>query len=391
MGIVADASGNVFAMGMFKEGIIDLDPGPDTANYWAGTSLVYLDKLDANGGLIWAMRTFAQSGHDLKMDGSGNLYLAGNIAAAYDFDPGPDTVIIGKPRTFMDYFWVLTSDTGYVLAKAFDGIGDANSANFDAAGNIYVAGGTGAYHKWDNKGNLIWSGYYGVNNPCKTIGVDGMQNVYTMGNFHTPIDLDPGADTAIFRPVYSGIFVNKLAQSAGAPLPLTWISLEGHLNNVQHSTLSFTVNEENVKDYTVEKSMDGTSYNKIASLEGKGNGMHSYVYTEPTALQQTAWYRILQTDLDGHSGYSAVIRLRAGKARLAATVYPIPARGNVTLQITGDELLHTKAVLIDLKGIQVKSILINDYNTAIDLHNLPHGMYLLQLANGSNLKVMKQE
>jgi len=102
-------------------------------------------------------------------------------------------------------------------------------------------------------------------------------------------------------------------------------------------------------------------------------------------------YRILQTDIDARSGYSAVIRLSAGKARLSATVYPIPARGNVTLQITGDELLHTKAVLVDLKGIQVRSILVNDYNTSIDLHNLPPGMYLLQLANGSSLKIMKQE
>ena len=137
--------------------------------------------------------------------------------------------------------------------------------------------------------------------------------------------------------------------------------------------------------------MDGTSFSKIASLQSKGNGTHSYVYTEPAVLQQTAWYRILQTDVDEHSTYSTVIRLIAGKARMSATVFPVPARGNVTLQITGEELLHTKALLVDMKGLVIRSVLINDYNTLIDLHNLPGGLYLLQLANGSSLKIMKQE
>jgi hypothetical protein len=206
------------------------------------------------------------------------------------------------------------------------------------------------------------------------------------------IDLDPGIDTAIVRiNVTYGIFVNKLAQSAGGSLPLTWLNLEGHLNNQQQSTLGFTVNEDNVVRYTVEKSMDGTTFSTIASLQSKGNGTHNYVYTEPTALQQTAWYRIQQTDIDGRTGYSAVIRLTAVKTLVSATVFPVPARGQVTLQITGEELLHTKAVLVDVKGIQVKSILINDYNTVIDLHNLPGGLYLLQLANGSSLKIVHQE
>lgn len=66
----------------------------------------------------------------------------------------------------------------------------------------------------------------------------------------------------------------------------------------------------------------------------------------PTALQQTTWYRILQTDIDERSGFSAVIRISAGKARLLVTVFSVPCRGNVTLQIKEDELLHTKAVLV---------------------------------------------
>jgi hypothetical protein len=141
----------------------------------------------------------------------------------------------------------------------------------------------------------------------------------------------------------------------------------------------------------VEKSTDGKTFSKIGSLESKGDGIHSYVYTESAALHQTAWYRILQTDRDDRFSYSAVIRIADGKARLSATVYPVPSRGNVILQITTAELLHTKAVLVDMKGRLVKSILITDYNTPVSLQGLPGGMYLLQLANGSSLKIVQQE
>lgn len=394
-GIVSDATGNVYACGNFQNGTIDLDPGPDSANYLAGTPIVYLVKLNDTGSLVWAIRSFVQTANDLKIDATGTLYLAGALAGIVDLDPGPGTKNVGQPRTSNSYFWELTGDGAYVLGEAYLGIGTAagaRSANVDVFGNIYTAGGTGDFNKWDKNGSPLWLYTYGFYNTCIAIGTDGLQNAYTAGNFHFMIDLDPGYDTAIVRTnVTYGIFANKLAQAAGGSLPLTWLNLDGHLNNQQQSTLSFTVNEENVKGYAVEKSMDGTTFSAIASLQSKGTGTHNYVYTEPTALQQTAWYRILQTDIDGRSGYSAVIRLVAGKARVSATVFPVPASRQVTLQITGEELLHTKAVLVDIKGIQVRSMLITDYNTPIDLHNLCGGLYILQLANGSSLKIMKQE
>jgi len=392
-GIAADATGNVYACGNFENGTIDLDPGPGSANYLAGTSIVYLVKLNASGDLVWAIRSFAHSANDLKMNAAGNLFLVGGLSNSTDMDPGPGTAYVGVNRTFTDYFWELTSDGAYVLAKSYlgtDATGDAWSVNVDATGNIYTAGGTGAFNKWDNAGNPIWGSGYGVNNWVMNIAVDGMQHVYTIGNYHTIIDLDPGPDTVIVRNVHPGIFFNQLAQTAAGSLPLTWISLDGHLNDRQQSTLNFTVNEESIDHYTVEKSTDGITFSNIGSLKSKGNGTNTYVYTESTVLNQTAWYRILQMGLDERSGYSAVVRITEGKARLSATVFPVPSRGNVTLQIRGEELLHTKAILVDMKGLPVRSIQINDYNTPVNLYNLPAGMYLLQLANGSSLKIMRE-
>lgn len=391
-GIVADALGNVYTVGNFENGTIDLDPGPGTVNYVAGTTIAYLVKLNTNGGLVWAINSLARI-YDLKTDATANLYMAGGISNVIDMDPGPGVANIGTPRTSMDYYWILNSDGGYVFAKSYFGVGttgDARSASVDATGNIYTAGGQGDFNKWDKTGNPVWGFGYGVNSPVVMNATDAMQHVYTAGNFHSFIDLDPGPGTATFT--YSnGIFINKLSQAAAGPLPLTWISLGGHLNDQQQAAISFTVNEENVARYTIEKSTDGNTFSNIGSLQSRGNGAHSYVYTEPAALHQTAWYRILQTDVDGRSGYSIVIRLTDPKVHTSATVFPVPSVGNVTVQITAAELLHTRALLIDMKGRVVKTILINDYTTPVSLDNLPGGMYLLQLANGSSLKIMKQE
>jgi len=392
-GIVADAAGNVYTVGIFQNGTIDLDPGPDSANYLAGTSIIYMVKLNTSGGLVWAIQNNAVSAYDLKIDAAGNLYTAGRLFGVADMDPGPGTVNIGIARFSTDYFWELNSDGGYVLAKSYGGyntIGDAMSLNFDPLGNLYTAGGDASFAKWDKNGNQLWGLTYGYNNPVITIATDAMQRLYTAGNFLHSIDLDPGPDTVIARAYDRGIYFTQLAQAAGSSLPLTWISLKGHLNNRQQSTLNFTVSEENVADYTIEKSIEGSTFSKIASLDSKGNGTNSYTYTEAVALNQTAWYRILQTDIDKRFSYSTVVCITAGQTRSAASVFPVPARGNITLQITSDALLHTKAVLVDLKGLQMKTIFINDYNTPISLDNLPAGMYLLHLANGASLKIVQQ-
>jgi hypothetical protein len=224
-GIVADATGNVFTSGMFESGTIDLDPGPDSANYLTGSSLAYLVKLNGNGGLIWAIRTPVRTANDLKMDAAGNLYLAGDIGGIVDFDPGPGTVNLGQARRLTDYFWVLTPDGGYVLAKSYLGpsaTGPARSVNYDATGNIYTAGGQGSFNKWDNNGNLVYVYEYGVSNPIITHAADAMQHVYTVGNFHGALDLDLGADTAFVSVISNGIFISKHTQLAASPLPLTW-------------------------------------------------------------------------------------------------------------------------------------------------------------------------
>jgi hypothetical protein len=288
------------------------------------------------------------------MDAGGNIYISGYIKGTFDMDPG------------------------------------ANTATFTsvAAGGPFVG-------KYDANGNYVWGKVFGGSQMAQSygIGVDAAQNVYTTGFFSDTIDLDPGPNTAIVttQPGAQGIFINKLVPFAGAPLPLTWLSVAGELNSSRQAVIHWQVAETNVQGYTIEKSIDGKVFKTIGSVATKGDGTHTYVFTEEATLQQTSLYRILQTDVDGHSSYSIIIRLAAGNAPPTVTIYPVPAREQVTISLTGDELLHTKALLIDRAGRPVKTIYLNNYQTLLPIGNLATGLYFLQLANGQTMAIMRQQ
>jgi hypothetical protein len=173
--IALDASGSVYTTGSF-EGTVDFDPGPDTFNLTsAGDWDIFLSKLDNNGNFLWAKRmggTNTDSGHDIAIDSSGNLYITGEFRDTADFDPGPDT---------------------YNLTSA-------------GLSNIFVS-------KLDSHGTFLWAKRMGSTgqDSSTSITVDSSGCIYTTGSFEALADFDPDAGTFFLTSAgYFDIFVSKL-------------------------------------------------------------------------------------------------------------------------------------------------------------------------------------
>lgn len=169
--INVDNNGNVYSTGLF-EGTVDFDPSSNTFNLTSnGGYDIFISKLDNNGNFVWAKQFGANGqdvGHSIATDNNGNVYVTGNFMGTIDFDPGIGT-------------YNLTSN-----------------GNTD----IFIL-------KLNSSGNFIWAKQFGGTN--SDIGLDDMNNIYTIGNFTGIVDFDPGAGVYnLTANSNSDIFISKL-------------------------------------------------------------------------------------------------------------------------------------------------------------------------------------
>ena len=200
--IAVDETGNVYTTGEI-EGIGDLDPGP--AFYTLGKAAItspYVSKLDKNGNFIWAnvlQTDYTGKANYLRIDHADNVYIAGLFQRSMDFDPGPETYILGDiNNTGSPFLAKFDRDGNFIWGKK-----DVGNGVFavDHNQHIYLFGGyyplgNGVITKLDAKGDTLWSKRTGsgwaVYEYSTPIQVDGDGNIYTAGRFRFTQDFDPG-------------------------------------------------------------------------------------------------------------------------------------------------------------------------------------------------------
>jgi len=172
-------------------------------------------------------------------------------------------------------------------------------------------------------------------------------------------------------------------------LPLTWLSLNGVLNDAGKAVISWKVQEQQVAGYVVERSTDGVNYTAVGNLASQGDGEHSYQWEDATTLAGKVIYRVKQTDIDGRSTYSKVLHLQSNR-RDWVSLYPNPVRNNATLNVTDKELINTTAVLYDGTGRVLQRILITQSVTTIYMDKYNRGVYTLRLKDGQSIRIVKE-
>jgi len=92
--LVLDASGNIYTTGSFS-GTADFDPSAVAYNLTsAGSSDVFISKLDASGNFVWAKAmggTGTDGGNFIDIDAVGNIYTTGSYSVTADFNPDAGT------------------------------------------------------------------------------------------------------------------------------------------------------------------------------------------------------------------------------------------------------------------------------------------------------------
>ena len=188
----------------------------------------------------------------------------------------------------------------------------------------------------------------------------------------------------------------------GSALPVTWLYFKGQAQ-VKDVLLTWTTaSEKNSKEFIIERSVDGTQFTAIGSVASAGNSLqtNTYTYTDAKALLlpvKMLYYRLKQTDIDGHFIYSSVVTIpvpRLGNEP-AVLAYPNPFTQNITLQLVNitasDE--NDRIALYSLEGkLLYQKRFVNTSNTTVllnDLPNLTPGVYTLQAVLNNKMYTIK--
>jgi hypothetical protein len=160
-----------------------------------------------------------------------------------------------------------------------------------------------------------------------------------------------------------------------------------------------TALEQNSSRFDVEKSMDGAQWQTIGHLAAAGNSPveKDYSYIDAGTASGTAFYRVVEFDLDGSPTYSKIASASCGVAGDDPVAYPNPVRDIcwVTLNSPGASLM--KIDIYDVAGArrftQMAALNQGDNRIGIDGKALPAGLYFLHLQweNGLRTKIIKIE
>jgi N-acetylneuraminic acid mutarotase len=173
-------------------------------------------------------------------------------------------------------------------------------------------------------------------------------------------------------------------------LPIEEVTLEGRAEGSANSLTWQTIDELNTAGFEVERSTDGSTFSDIGSVTAVGSGNNSYSFIDsPLPPSARYFYRLKMSDKDGVVNYSQIIELYAPAAS-ALSVYPNPTHGSVFLQQTDNSLLSTLATLLSIDGRLVRQYMITSQQQQLDLTGLSSGVYLLRLANGTAVKLLKE-
>jgi gliding motility-associated-like protein len=243
--ISINSLGEVIAIGSFN-GTVDFDLGAGTFNLTSSATDLFIWKLDNAGNFVWVKQldsgTPSFGNRSGSIDGSGNIYLMGNLVGTADFDPGAGSFNLTSSAGSVDIFVCkLDNDGKFVWAKRMGASGEerANCISVDPLGNVYTTGyfrntvdfdpGAGIYSltsagnqeifisKLDANGNFVWATRTGNTGTDEGYSVyaDNIGNVYLTSFFYGTVDFDPTCTT--FNLTSGGstdVFIQKLSYTA---------------------------------------------------------------------------------------------------------------------------------------------------------------------------------
>ncbi|HEY4111578.1 LamG-like jellyroll fold domain-containing protein [Puia sp.] len=157
-----------------------------------------------------------------------------------------------------------------------------------------------------------------------------------------------------------------------------------------------TAQEQNSKEFVIERSTDNLAYTAIGTVEAAGNSSQSlsYSFMDISPLAGKDYYRLKEADLDGKYLYSPIVAVNFD-AGAEVRVSPNPANTSVTWWMNSAQASGGALSLTDLAGRVVLTRNVQWQKGAnqfvIGVSGLPPGGYVLTLTDAASGMKLSRE
>jgi len=149
-----------------------------------------------------------------------------------------------------------------------------------------------------------------------------------------------------------------------SPLPIELISFDAKPNGNIVDLMWCTATEINNDYFSVERSIDGITFESIVEKKGAGNSSQkiNYAAIDDKPFGGITYYRLKQTDFDGKYSYSKSVPVEFNNGKTAFNIYPNPVKAGesprinfnfqeekevlVILYTTTGELVYSKVIIV---------------------------------------------
>lgn len=181
-------------------------------------------------------------------------------------------------------------------------------------------------------------------------------------------------------------------------LPMQLITFEGSLQHNDAVLQWQTTNEENTSHFVLQRSIDGTKFIDVATVNASGNVANrtsSYSYTDVNAALQPAtvlYYRLKIVSTNGQYTYSKIINMILN-SNITAFVFPNPVKQVLNIRLSNLSATSLVVQISDLNGRIVYSERKNaqQISSSIDVRQWKPQVYVVRVFNSKNEVLINQK
>lgn len=250
-------------------------------------------------------------------------------------------------------YWTLTRNAG-TATKTVTLTWDANSCGVTLLSDLRVAHWDGAV--WQNEGNSLTTG-------TTAAGTVASNNV----TWFSPFTL--------------------ASVSTQNPLPIEMVNFDGICTGHSIQLNWSTGTEHNNNYFTVERSIDGTTFSSIGIIDGAGNSYHllHYSFIDPEHYDGINYYRIRQTDFNGQYSISKIISLNSKDCDTRNLILSNAYFSNSDLEIdyfNGEGPVNIDIYSADGRIVKHFEQLPLESNYHIETFDLSSSIYFIRISDG---------